>query len=523
MNSIIIKKLSLAICIILSGSLLAFSRYPQNLDFLSFISFIPMFIFFRDSREKWINLKLGKLIGRNIFYAFLYTIVLLPICVHWISLVTLPGFFGILILYTFYYSILFTIISTVIRKRPDYLPQIIVFGFISLEFLLSYGPFKFPWLNIGYSLAHSIYLIQALEYGGVYLLSLLILIVNYLLYKIVFDRRASDLLNWKKKLIILFIFLTVWTLSGYYRYKTLNMVEKDVKIGIVQVSIPQEEKWDPQYLESTFEKYENSSQNLVRQDSVDLVIWPEAATPVYLIAWPEYASRVINFTRKIDCNLFTGFPHFTEGIKYKGQPEPYLFYNSATQFKKDMTYDSLYFKKHLVPFGERIPFLEYFPILWKLQLGQANFESGTQHRYYQVKDASYSPLICFEILFPDYIREMLNKKTDFIVNITNDAWFKRSIGTYQHKMITVYRAIESRRAIYRSANTGYTVIISPRGDILKQIGLYEKGNISAKLITCTSKSFYHKIGFILPVLILFSFLYIIILTISIKNDKRNLL
>lgn len=522
MNSFI-KKSDLLIAIILSGLLLGFSRYPQNLDFLAFFSFIPIFYFFKASRDKFLSKSTSKKILNYILYAFIYTIVFLPVCVHWISLVTLPGFFGILLLYTFYYSILFMIIGFCSLNKPKYLGQLVICGFISLEYILSYGPFKFPWLNIGYSLGHSIYLLQILEYGGVFLLSLLVLFINYLLYRAIFERYSDSKFKWQYNLFLALLIFVMWFGIGYWRYHNLKLINKDVKIGIVQVSIPQELKWDPSFVESTFEKYEKASVSLVSREKVDLVIWPEAATPVYLVAWPEYNNRIQQFTRYINTNVFTGFPHFIEGLKYPGQPEPYLFFNSATQFKTDMTYDSLYYKHHLVPFGERIPFLEHCAFLWKLQLGQANFESGECHRYYQIKDSFYSPLICYEILFPDYVREMLKQKTDFIVNITNDAWFKRSIGTYQHKMMSVYRAIESRRAIYRSANTGYTVIISPKGDILKQIGLYKEDLISEPLATCNYKTFYHKIGFLLPLLILFSFFLIIILTIFFKNDNRNLL
>ncbi len=512
------KNIESYLCILISAIICGVCRYDQPLDFLIFIAFIPVFHFFSISVKNLEDKSWFKKLIYSFLHGMLFGVTFLTISVHWISLVTLGGFFGILLLYTFYYTFFFFILIWGISRKSSHLPQFIILGFLSFELVLSYGPFKFPWLNIGYSLSHSIYLIQMLEIGGVYLLSLLILIINYLFYSYLrsYRKMKSSALIY---LLYSVLILAGWWSFGYYRYHHLKTETKAVRAGIVQVSIPQEMKWDPVYVDSTLSLYEGKTRELKEKDKVDLAIWPEAAVPLYLMQWQDSLNRMLFFTHSAKVNVFTGFPHFVEGVKYPQQPEPFLFYNSASQFKPNMQYDSLYSKNQLVPFGERIPFLEYFPILWKLQLGQANFERGEQYRYYQVKDSSYSPLICYEVLFPDYVRKMMNQPVDFIVNITNDAWFKRSIGTYQHKMITVFRAIESRRPVFRSANTGYSVIINPRGEIEKEIKLYDKGIISSQIVTCSEKSFYHKIGFILPFLGLFLFFMEFILTIFLKNDK----
>ncbi|HPM01134.1 MAG TPA: apolipoprotein N-acyltransferase [Candidatus Cloacimonadota bacterium] len=513
-----IKNTESYLCVIISAILCGISRFDLPLDFMIFFAIIPLFRYFQLTTTEFKSKSLKYNIFRSFIHASIYSTIFLLISVHWISLVTIPGFIGILFLYAFYYTVFFSILNYGISRNPAHLPQFIILGFISLELILSYGPFKFPWLNLGYSLTHSRYLIQALEIGGVYLLSTLILVVNYLLFSIITGLKNKE--NSIKRLsLCLVILISSWWGFGYCRYHHLNTVKKKAKAGIVQVSIPQEMKWNPAFIDSTLTMYEQKSKELVKENAVDLVIWPEAAVPLYLMQWQESLNRMLFFTHSTGVNIFTGFPHFVEGVKYPQQPEPYLFYNSASQFKPYMQYDSLYSKNQLVPFGERIPFLEYFPILWKLQFGQANFERGGQYRYYQVKDALYSPLICYEVLFPDYVRKMMDKPVDFIVNITNDAWFKKSVGTYQHKMITVFRAVESRRPVFRSANTGYSVIINPRGDIEKELILYEKGTISAQIESCELKSVYHRIGFILPFLGLFLFFIEFILTIFTKNGK----
>lgn len=515
-----IKKILPSLLIVLSGIFLGLSRQRIPLDFFAFFSFIPVFLYF-SSLDSHGSAK--DLIKKSVLNGTLYSFTFLLISVHWISLVTLGGFIGILFLYSFYYSVLFFIISLILKRNPNHLAQAVILGFICMEFVLSYGPFKFPWLNVGYSLAHYKYLIQCLEVGGVYLLSLLVLIVNFLLYKIIFFSSEHSRLKRNSYIIILFVLMLVWFFSGYIRYYQIDLKQSSTKVGIVQVSIPQELKWQAEFLDKTVQLYENNTKRLLKKEKLDLVIWPEAAVPTYLLIWPEYLRRMMIFTHKVQTNVFVGFPHFEEKIKYKQQPDPYLYYNSATQFKSNFEYDHVYYKTLLVPFGERTPFLEYFPILWKIQLGQANFEPGTEHQYYEVNGLTYSPLICYEIIFPDYIRTMQKKKTDFMINISNDAWFKKSIGTHQHKMITVYRAIESRRSIYRSTNTGYTMIINPKGDIIKEIGLFQQGAISSPVQIYEHLSFYHRIGFILPYILCFLFFLEIILTIFKMFNKSVLL
>ncbi|MCB5249748.1 MAG: apolipoprotein N-acyltransferase [Candidatus Cloacimonetes bacterium] len=498
---------------IISAVFAGLSRYDLPFDFLIFFAFIPVFKTIQIAAIELKNRKIKDIIKFSLIHGSIYSIVFLTISVSWISIVTLPGFIGILLLYSVYYSLFFLILIWGISRYKKIFASFIIFGFVGLEFALSYGAFKFPWLNIGYSLSHSIYLMQVLEYGGIYLLSFLILLINYYLYMFIYEKRQY------RFILIPVIIMAVWWSFGYYRYHNIKTETKDISVGIVQVSIPQEIKWEASFIDSTIDLYQSKTLELLEKEPVDLVIYPEAAIPVYLMNEGMYLSNMLRFANFANVNIFAGFPHYVRELKYKNQPEPYIFFNASNQFQADMKYDIAYFKNQLVPFGERTPFLDRFPILWKLQLGQANFEPGGSYGYYRVRDLVYSPLICYEVVFPNYVRKMMDKKVDFIVNITNDAWFKRSVGTYQHKMMCVFRSIESRKSLFRSANTGYSIVVNPRGDIVKELGLYEKGAISSKVEIYNKPSFYHQFGFIFPYFILFLFLIEFSLTIFKKNVK----
>ena len=131
-------------------------------------------------------------------------------------------------------------------------------------------------------------------------------------------------------------------------------------------------------------------------------------------------------------------------------------------------------------------------------MGQANWEYGEKLGYYSVNGYKFSPLICFEIAFPQLTTEMAKNDVDFIVNITNDAWFHRSAGTYQHVAMTKFRAVETRKQIYRAANTGYSVIVSPTGEFLKQTKLFEKITINNTLYIYENNSYFTKYFFWFP-------------------------
>jgi len=335
-----------------------------------------------------------------------------------------------------------------------------------------------------------------------YLLSFLILIINILLFGLIN--------NFKRNLTVLITIFLVWSGWGIYRYKTINIEKTDTKISIVQVSIPQGKKWETSYLDSTLSLYKKYTLEAAKQKPT-LIIWPEAAIPGYVIRQNKLNEFVSNLAKEIQTDIFFGFPHYE--IAPKDYPENYMFYNSATKVTLEGKFKVLYRKNVLVPFGERIPFLNILPVLWKLDFGQANWEYGKEQTIYYTEEYSFSPLICFEIAFDFLSRKIAKKNAKFIVNITNDAWFYHSAGTYQHLMMAKFRAIETRKQIYRAANTGYSAIISPRGEILKQTKLFTKEIISAKLNICRSNSFFTKYLFWFPLVFVGGAVLLLLLSI----------
>jgi apolipoprotein N-acyltransferase len=452
-----------------SGLMTGIARLPFHLNFIVFISLVPLLFFFKDNNQK-----------RNYFiagFAFSFSYVLTSL--HWVALVTVPGFIGIIFLFAGYYYVLFNLMGVFIKENSFFKYASFISLWLSFEFLQYYGEFRFPWINIAYSLSPYILLNQIADFGGVYIISFLILLVNVLFYK-TFEKLSI------KFVTAIFIIFALWLLSGYFELNNLKLKNENCKIGIAQGNIPQELKWEKSYLDTTFQIYKKLSQEAAEQKS-DLIVWPESSVPGYLLKYHSLYKKVNGIASKIKKPLFVGFPDFSFAPKTF---QKYKYYNSATLIHPNGMYDSAYNKNYLVPVGERMPLLKIFPFLWKLNFGQANFEYGKDAKYYSVKGFKFSPLICFEIAFPDLTARIANHNADFILNLTNDAWFKHSVGTYQHAEMVKYRAIETRTMIYRAANTGISEIVSPTGQIVQKLDISKRGIIDYNLITSDKKTFY---------------------------------
>lgn len=208
----------------------------------------------------------------------------------------------------------------------------------------------------------------------------------------------------------------------------------------------------------------------------------------------KYNNYIYDLTAEYNKAIFTGFPDY----EYLKEQDEYLYYNTCSLFDSTRLRYPPYHKQILVPFGERIPLLSVVPIFNQIELGQANWEYGDKIRYYDYQGLKFTPQICFEVAFPAMNAKMAAEDPVFIANLTNDAWFHYSAGTYQHAMMTRFRAIETRTQYFRAANTGYSMIINPRGDILQQTELFTRETIEEDIYDYQGKSLFVKWFHIFP-------------------------
>ena len=496
------------IYVFVSAVMIALSRLPLHLGWMVFLGFVPLLKFF----------ELPDLKPKHLLWSsFIYAAVYVPVVLYWITLVTPGGFGGVILLFTLYYFIAFYVLYIIWQYLPRWRYLGFLCVFLSFEYLQNFGELRFPWLNLGYSLADYSYLLQFADIGGVLGLSVLILTINLLVYQ-------SPKLRWQAGIGIVLI-LSLWGAYGWWCTHHLELQQQDPKIYVMQPAIEQEDKWEIAYLDSIFTKYRQMTIQAA-QDSAKLVIWPEAAVPFYLRYQPGYRAEMNYLTERLQLDIFTGFPDYVP--LPKGHVPPEYYYNAAALFAQGRGMSELYYKMILVPIGERIPWLGLFPVLWKLQLGQANWEYGTEIRSFSSGGYSFSPSICYEIAFPILHHKMAfpqdpgsgnYSKNDYLVNLTNDAWFGTSYGPWLHGTMTRFRAIENRIQIYRSANTGISMIVDPLGRVLARTELYQTANITAPLYTTRRIPVIRKI-YLYPAVFPLVSLALLIGAFRIKRKKR---
>jgi apolipoprotein N-acyltransferase len=473
---------------LLSGILLILSFPHFDLEFLAWFALVPLF-YSIEGKGLYCSFKLGFLTGMIAFLGILYWII---VAVHTYGNVPLILSGLILLLLVAYLSLFigaFTFLTRLVLMRSGF--QTILFTpvlWVALEYLRSFLLTGFPWANLGYSQYLNLPSIQMADITGAYGLSFIILLVNATLFGV--------LHQWPRKIFpVKEVIFTALILLGFliYGYMKMGIVDRQMiqnpplKIGLVQGNIDQSIKWDKSFQIETLKTYEKLSYRVVEQKP-DLIIWPETATPFFFQDAEEYQPFVLDIPKKTNAFLLFGTP------SYKTQKGKVNHYNSAYLVSPSGDPVGKYDKIHLVPFGEYVPLQDLLFFIGSLGEGIGDFKSGNEIFNFSLPQGKFGVLICFEIIFPDLCRRFVKKGANFLVTITNDAWFGRTSAPYQHFSMATFRAVENRVFVARAANTGITGFIDPKGKIMKQGGIFTEEAINGTIRLSNQKTFYTLYG-----------------------------
>lgn len=471
-----------------SGILLILSFPNFDLEFLAWFAFVPLF-YSIEGKGLYQSFKLGFITGIVSYLGILYWII---VAVHTYGNVPVILSIFILLLLVMYLSLFtatFTFLTQLIRLRSELHTILFTpFLWVSLEYLRSFLLTGLPWANLGHSQYLNLPLIQMADITGVYGLSFVILLINATLY--------GALHQWSKRTFpYKEIGITVVILLGFlvYGYLKMGVVDRQMtknpplKIGLVQGNIDQSIKWDESFQKETLKIYERLSLK-VAEGKPDLIIWPETATPFFFQDAKEYQPFVLDIPKRTDAFLLFGTP------SYKIEKGKVNHYNSAFLVSTTGELMGRYDKIHLVPFGEYVPMKNLLFFIGSLGEGIGDFKSGKELFNFSLPQGKFGVIICFEIIFPDLCRRFVKNGANFLVTITNDAWFGRTSAPYQHLSIATFRAVENRVFIVRAANTGITGFIDAKGKIVQQGGIFTEEAMNGTIHLSKNETFYTLYG-----------------------------
>jgi apolipoprotein N-acyltransferase len=340
-----------------------------------------------------------------------------------------------------------------------------------------------PWNLIGYGLLGPLPLMQLASLFGVYALSL-IAVLLFAMPAAAIAPAGSGLGG--RKVTAAFAALLVLLLGAGYVWgeRRLAAAPYDgtgVRLRIVQANIDQAEKWRPENAAEIFTDYLDLTKS-ASLDRINIVIWPETAVPFFLDGADD-ALLAIGATLPEGASLLVGSARLVEERDRQGSLEARRVYNSLLVVDHQGRVVDAYDKIHLVPFGEFLPFQDFLESLGFMQLTgvRGGFSAGIRARLLSIPGAPAArALICYEIIFPGEIVEA-GTRPQWLINLTNDAWFGSSAGPYQHFHQAQVRAVEQGLPVARAANTGISAVIDAYGRVRAEIGLGKQGVIDADL------------------------------------------
>jgi len=444
--------------------LLLFLASPGLTSFapLAWLALVPLLVALaRPGLSKGGAARLGLTTGMVYYPLLLYWIVFvldqygnLPL---WLTIPLLI----LLALYMSLYLSVFAVLASQLRGRTC-LVWLAPVVWVGLDWLRGWLFTGFPWQDLGYSQYQSPILIQIADLFGHHGVTFLIVMVNSLLF-LAFRHYPQKFFRPSRPGVALLSALLLLGLATGYSLLRYRQIEREMtgaaylKVAVVQGNIDQDDKWLPHLQETTLEKYLSLTNRELAIHAPKLVVWPETAMPFYLHDSPELLG-LETLTARAQTNILTGAPH-----REREPGSPARYFNSAFLIDRQGKVAGRYDKEHLVPFGEYVPLKKVLFFLGPLVQAVADFNPGTTLRPIPCQNTSLGVLICFESIFPELARRQTAAGAGLLVVLTNDAWYGRTSAPWQHLSMAVFRAVENRRSLARSANTGVSGFVDPLG------------------------------------------------------------
>ena len=466
------NKLFVDVCVFLSGLALPFAFAPYHLSYLAF-PLISVFLFSVLNQSNKRSFWRGWLFG---FAQFVVAFSWIFHSVHTFGHSPVILALAMIVLLAAYCA-LFPALAAYLSQRffNQNIAVFLLLGFplmwLVTEWLRGYLFTGFPWLSLGVSQADTSLAAFAPVIGALGIGALMLLIAGLILLVVLQTNKIKQAIA---AIVALFI-----VGQGLSFINWSEPVSDDLKVSLLQLSVTQDKKWKPEVRGPSMRWYLEQTQKLT--DS-DIVVWPETAIPNFISRVKPYWEKVKQHAQETDSTVLTGV--------FMRDSETGRYYNSVVSTGGDY-----YQKKHLVPLGEYMPFRALFEFLREyVHFPMSNIENGPQQQtLIRVKGFEVGTSVCFEDVFDRDIRSTL-PEAKLLVNVSNDAWFKRSAEPFQHHQIARLRAMESARYLLRATNTGMSAVIGPKGEELVTSELFERTVISANVKAMTGATPYVLLG-----------------------------
>lgn len=453
------------------GGLLLTTAFPKiALAAAAWVALVPLLWAIREARPAE-AFRRAALFGIAHFASLLYWLV--PTMVRYGGLPALAAV-GILLLFASVLSLLFIAPAAaglvLAVRRPRHLLLGLPLFWAGSEYLRSFLFTGFPWALLGTSQVDWLPFVQIADLAGPYGISAVLAAANAAAFQLLL---AASGCGWQGERLsrraaagsaaaVACLAAAVW---GYGVFRIADNERRAaeaprLRVAVIQGNIAQSLKWDPAFQAATIDTYVRLSRE-AEAHSPELVVWPESAAPFYFLAEVPPTRRLLEGIAGSRAHHLIGAPAFE--LRPGGAAD---YFNSAFLVAPaESRVLGRYDKAHLVPYGEYTPFKEYLPFLGKMVEHIGDFTAGPTGRTLAMGERTLGIQICYEIIFPALSRALVANGADLLITITNDAWYGKSAGPYQHFALAVLRAVETRRALVRAANTGISAFVDPTGRV----------------------------------------------------------
>lgn len=466
----------------------AFAFPPWEQSWLVWLSLVPLFLGLRGMSPRR-GFVLGWLWGTAAIWVVAYWV---PPALRFYY--QQPWWFAIVfcvvgsqILWGTYYAV-FAAAACVIQSRSSGLARISLLSgaWVAAELARSRLLTGEPWMLLGYGLVPEQHMIQIADLGGVYLLSFVAAFVNAAIAEAIARGSSGTARPMTMLATAAAAIASVW-LYGSWRLSQPFVASGGAEVAVIQGNIPVGSTWRSDLHARGLREYIDASRAAAAARPTDLIVWPESAVTFFLAEEDEFQGQIRQLLSDTGAALVAGGPHADTSNAVVPR-----YFNSAFHLTASGI-EGRYDKAHLLPFGEYFP-LKMIEFLRRRFERVRTFSPGDGTTLLETPAGRAAVVICFEAIFPELVRQQMERGAEILLNLTNDVWLGDHAGPLQHASMVRLRAVENRTWVVRATTTGVSAIIDPYGEVVAASGIDVAATLHARIAPLRVDTIYKRHG-----------------------------